>query len=50
MLPTSNKANHLVDARANSLIRKKKHMVCMITKESRRDVWDAMSDILKEEK
>ena len=48
MPPPNNKAKHLGDARANSLIHKQKQTAIERTKERRRDAWAAMSDIFKE--
>ena len=45
--PPSKKFNHLGDTRANDLIRKQKQTASKRTKKRRRDVWAAMSDILK---
>ena len=48
MPPPNNKAKNLGDARSNALMSKQKHNTSKQTKERRRDIWAAMSDILKE--
>ena len=48
MPPPKNKANHLVEARANDLIRTQKQTVRKRVMERRRDAWEDMSDIIQE--
>ena len=48
MPPPNKKAKHLGDARANDLILKQKQTTSKRTKERRRDAWEAIPDIIKE--
>ena len=48
MPPPNKKAKHLVDARANSLMRKQKQTSGKLTKERNKGAWAAMTYILKE--
>ena len=48
MPPTNKRSKHLEYYIAHDLIRKKKNIASKRTKERRRDVWEAMEDILKE--